>query len=101
MESRRDNLPPLVWCHMAGMLMMWGDLFQKTTSIGIWHHIYHLEPVRRKPGLYYVTRHAKGRDMLVEGLPTSYGDWRMKWFFLDVASYGPRLQRHYRKARVF
>lgn len=76
--------------------MMSGDLFQKTPSVKIWHHIYHLKPLRKKFRSYYVTRHAKEHDMLVEGIPSSCGDWRRKWFYLDVASCGPRLKTHYR-----
>lgn len=44
------QLTPLAWCHMAGMLLLWGDLYKKTPSLGIWHHIYRLKADRKKPG---------------------------------------------------
>lgn len=66
-----SQLTPLVWCHMVAMLMKWGNVFQKMPSVAMWHHVYRLEAVRGKKGAYYVTRHPKGLDMLVEGLPTS------------------------------
>lgn len=88
-------------CHMAGMLMMWGDLFRKVPSVAIWHNIYWLDSFRGKKGAYYVTRHPKVRDMLIDGLPTSCGNWRRKWFFLNVESCGPTLRRHFNMTCVF
>lgn len=86
-----DQLTPLAWCQMAGMLMMWGDLFWKTPSVAVWHHVYGLKVVRGKKGAYYVTKHHKGLDMFIEGLPNSYGDWRRRWFFLNLELCGPTL----------
>lgn len=94
------QLTPLVWCHMAGMLMMLGDLFRKVHSVAICQHIYRLEMVRGKKGVYCVTRYLKGHDMLIEGLPTSCGDWKRKWFFLNEGSCGSTLRRHFNMARV-
>lgn len=46
------QLTPLAWCYMGGFLMLWGDLFNRAPSVAIWHHIYKLEGVRKKPGSY-------------------------------------------------
>lgn len=69
--------------------------------MGIWYYIYLLDAVWSRPGLYYVTRHAKDRDKLIEGLPTSCGDRRKKWFFFDVATCGSGLRRHFNMTHVF
>lgn len=91
------KMTPHAWCQMAGMLLLWGDLHRRVPSVDVWNHIYRLEVVRHKFGSYYVTRHAKGLDMLIEGLSSSCGDWLKKWFYLDITSCIPRLQRNFKK----
>lgn len=41
---------------------------------------------RKKHGSYYVTRHGKGPDVLIEGLVSSCDNWRRKFFFIDTAT---------------
>lgn len=94
------QLTPLAWSHMVGMLMIWEDLFQKTPSVAIRHHIYKLETVSANPRSYYVTCWPKVRDVAVTGLPSSCDEWRKKFFYLGIATCGMWLRQYFKIASV-
>lgn len=85
------QLTHFVWCHMLGTYLIWDDLGYGEPNLNIWHHLYKIHRVSEHPGFYFFSKWPKGGPMLLNDLPSSNGNWRTRFFYLDIATGGPGL----------
>lgn len=92
------QLTPFVWCNLLGAYFLWSDLGFGEPSLNIWHYLFRTQHVNGHPLFYFFTRRPSDRGALMYDLPSSSGNWRTRFFQLDVATGGPGLLEEFFEA---
>lgn len=92
------QLTPFAWCNLLGTYFFWSDLGFGEPSLNVWHYLYRAQQVNGHPLFYFFTKRLSDRGPLLSNYPSSSGNWRMRFFHLDVATGGVGLREEFAEA---
>lgn len=92
------QLTPFAWCNLLGSYFLWSDLGFGEPSLNIWHYLFRTQQVNGHPLFYFFTRRPSERGPLLFDFPSSSGNWRIRFFHLDVATGGADLLEEFAPA---